>query len=1081
MILMSCFEPSFYCNFTQASMKPAREKPALESKQERKCPRSSSVTATSESWGDQRPIFASVGALVGMSWLCVLSIALSYLTAIWFTKKNVCVGHDHVSESFTKKLTTSQVGQTGATMLSEGFRTRSFPHCEPIGEAQVGPPRPLGEGCHERRRSGRGYIDALRRLFLIAPRLSLLLPIILRFPSMDLPVANAQDESDDYYCGTSWSTAVELCTLNCPTGTDEECVSALGAGSSCFYFTGCAERVAAGEFGDPPTESPENEPTPTPGNAQTLEPTMEPTVYVHTKFCGMSWMEANLQCDSGLTPCPTESECLPREGCHADIDCTRPIVDLESELIISLDGVSSTMEGSDEIIFVDKLSELLASHLASLNVELKEVDSAGQQMGASFDYIDITVLISARARPSEGESYNLPKICEEYINRSRMTILSRLKTFAVMEGSMYFATLTRISVGLGRTKPPTLAPTDYPTGKPTTGSPTGKPTPEPTGRPTSSPTSVPSGMPSEAPSRSHLQSIITHTSREIQQLTTTSFGYLFNVRTTLDGPAIILTGLDFYSDQSGPVNYELWSREDTFDGSRGMYEGWDLLASGTVDSVPGEYTSVPDDAFVPVNMPGGGGPDGTRAFYITLNTKDMIYAEDGQGSATDMSVQSSTAELEIYEGEAVLSYPFPDPSQAYFYRGPYKFVGAIHYDRLPCKPFSRYGPILELPCPVGDWPTASPTTKRPTPAPTIPPPTASPLGDAPTRSPVKEIVIFQTPQPTSGPTAAATDDPTSSPSRIGPTSSPAPTSSPRPTEFPTPPPTIPLRTNIVLVLRNINDREDMMYRNEVLAFIELFKGFMNLHAGARMFIEDVGLWHQQLIMVDDDDVKNFTSVAVAAAASNTSTVSRGIIQQAQKWNVGKGKSSAIQIPALRLTIILQVSYTTLPPELLGNMAVFTVQENEPELLGRLKVKYIYHSFTVLMLGDLKSFPLYTLPLQLPDAFQGLSGIFSYFAGVTGVDVFAIEELERPDTSSVDSGEVGMGTSDSSGDSGSIGCKKGNSCFCEASHSSPRFHSFTQTYLSYHRCCVRGSLALSCSHRHIISQDGAFANCRQESH
>ena len=84
-----------------------------------------------------------------------------------------------------------------------------------------------------------------------------------------------------------------------------------------------------------------------------------------------------------------------------------------------------------------------------------------------------------------------------------------------------------------------------------------------------------------------------------------------------------------------------------------------------------------------MSIPGGGGDKGTRAFYITTDTRDLVY-KIGEGTSSDELVQQESEDIEIYEGEGVLFYPFPSAEEAFFYRGPRQYLGTIAYNRLPC-------------------------------------------------------------------------------------------------------------------------------------------------------------------------------------------------------------------------------------------------------------------------------------------------------------------------------------------------------------------------------------------------------------
>eukprot|EP00580_Thalassiosira_gravida_P015819 CAMPEP_0201673258 /NCGR_PEP_ID=MMETSP0494-20130426/34242_1 /ASSEMBLY_ACC=CAM_ASM_000839 /TAXON_ID=420259 /ORGANISM="Thalassiosira gravida, Strain GMp14c1" /LENGTH=66 /DNA_ID=CAMNT_0048155127 /DNA_START=21 /DNA_END=217 /DNA_ORIENTATION=+ len=44
--------------------------------------------------------------------------------------------------------------------------------------------------------------------------------------------------SEEYFCGTSWSDAAHSCHKHCPTGEDDECYNELGDDFGCYYFTG---------------------------------------------------------------------------------------------------------------------------------------------------------------------------------------------------------------------------------------------------------------------------------------------------------------------------------------------------------------------------------------------------------------------------------------------------------------------------------------------------------------------------------------------------------------------------------------------------------------------------------------------------------------------------------------------------------------------------------------------------------------------------------------------------------------------------------------------------------------------------
>jgi hypothetical protein len=136
-------------------------------------------------------------------------------------------------------------------------------------------------------------------------------------------------------------------------------------------------------------------------------------------------------------------------------------------------------------------------------------------------------------------------------------------------------------------------------------------------------------------------------------------------------------------------------------------------------------------------------------------------------------------------------------------------------DRLPCKPFSAYGKIQELPCPA-----------LPTQSPSLPQPSASPVTSAPTRRPVSSAPV--TPAPNSG--TPAPINPTDSPT-YAPTLSREPSTTPS-TSYPTGSPIVPMRANVIINLRNVPQRP--MAEREHLKFIEIVTTLLNKYLESEM-------------------------------------------------------------------------------------------------------------------------------------------------------------------------------------------------------------------------------------------------------
>jgi hypothetical protein len=112
--------------------------------------------------------------------------------------------------------------------------------------------------------------------------------------------------------------------------------------------------------------------------------------------------------------------------------------------------------------------------------------------------------------------------------------------------------------------------------------------------------------------------------------------YLFNMRTKPDSGVILITAFDFYTHSTTDVEVSLYSRVGSFKDYKGSTDGWDVIAQGKVTGRGiGRYTSIPEEMFTPVDIPGGGE---TRAFYLTLNTIDLVY-KTGEGTASDAAIQ----------------------------------------------------------------------------------------------------------------------------------------------------------------------------------------------------------------------------------------------------------------------------------------------------------------------------------------------------------------------------------------------------------------------------------------------------------
>ena len=164
-------------------------------------------------------------------------------------------------------------------------------------------------------------------------------------------------------------------------------------------------------------------------------------------------------------------------------------------------------------------------------------------------------------------------------------------------------------------------------------------------------------MPTES-----LPSVIVTGSREDLQLggmTTSSYGHVFNMRTKPDANVVLLTGMDFYTEATSDINFELWTYAGNYQDKKGAVDGsWTKIGEGvTRGRGIGRYTAIPEGMFKPVSIDGGGA---TRAFYLTLDSINLVYklGQDAgiRGAPPDTYVHHESQDIEIWEGEGVLNY-----------------------------------------------------------------------------------------------------------------------------------------------------------------------------------------------------------------------------------------------------------------------------------------------------------------------------------------------------------------------------------------------------------------------------------------
>ena len=235
--------------------------------------------------------------------------------------------------------------------------------------------------------------------------------------------------------------------------------------------------------------------------------------------------------------------------------------------------------------------------------------------------------------------------------------------------------------------------------------------------------------------------------------TARAFGNVFDVRTLPGVSTVMVTGLEIYSSKSGLVEYEVYSKEGTWEGTEGDLSSYALIASGTLESSGKcggdgfthgkvsneicEFVPIPPEDFEKVPIKGNGA---VRSFYVTLKTREILYQRDAIGSEDDYGVLVTSPEIEVLEGAAVLQYPYSKARDEVFYKRPRGFLGKIVYIRNPCLEEDGGEPNYEWPCPTRAPVTAAQLkTVKPMQEPTTGAPTSEPITVAPNDGTTNEV------------------------------------------------------------------------------------------------------------------------------------------------------------------------------------------------------------------------------------------------------------------------------------------------------------------------------------------------------
>lgn len=100
-------------------------------------------------------------------------------------------------------------------------------------------------------------------------------------------------------------------------------------------------------------------------------------------------------------------------------------------------------------------------------------------------------------------------------------------------------------------------------------------------------------------------------------------------------------------------------------------------------------------------------------------------------------------------------------------------------------------------------------------------------------------------------------------------------------------------------------------------FFDMFLPFLRKHCKRAMMVENIELWSEEQI--------NVVAPLISSATYSTPVVATRAVEGRRK------------VQATRLTLVLQISSTTLPLNLLGSMATVAIEENQGELLTEIGV------------------------------------------------------------------------------------------------------------------------------------------------
>ncbi len=157
-------------------------------------------------------------------------------------------------------------------------------------------------------------------------------------------------------------------------------------------------------------------------------------------------------------------------------------------------------------------------------------------------------------------------------------------------------------------------------------------------------------------------------------------------------------------------------------------------------------------------------------------------------------------------------------------------------------------------------------------------------------------------------------------------------------------PVIPIRANMITILRNVPER--YLTPRELEKFLEIATTFLRRHTEDSMTIEGLDMYHQKLLKVDAASCDEVTAQVSSPKKQARAFTTEG---ETAKGSFQKG-SSKCQVWGMEVTLIAKVSFAFLPHNLLGSMAAVAFEEHAQEFLDLLHEQQAFYTFFKIMDG-----------------------------------------------------------------------------------------------------------------------------------